>query len=83
MTVEGGIRTPKERTFTSWGSFPGTMLSIISRGMMTRGFEQGLPFDSITCSQIRQVAPGMPSMLKNSSGCEGWMLMRSYMGEFP
>ena len=71
------MRTPKLRTSTSTGSVSGTMLSTILRGRMTRGLEQGLPFDSITCSQMRQVAPGVPSMLKKTSGSLGWIQMRS------
>ena len=36
-----------------------------------------------TVDQIRQVAPGTASILKNSSGSDGWMLMRSYSGLLP
>ena len=50
------MRTPKERTSTSTGWV--TMFSIIRRGTIMRGFGQGLPLESSTCSQGRQVARG-------------------------
>ena len=80
--VDGGIRTPKERTSTACTVPPGR-LPMSSLGMMTRGLEQGRPSDSGVCSHMRQVASGTQYMLKNSSGCGGCMLMRSYKGLLP
>lgn len=81
MAVAGGMRTPKERTSTSTGVV--TMFSIMRRGTMMRGFGQGLPSESSTCSQGRQVARGTASRLKNISGSLEWMAMRSYIGSQP
>ena len=75
------MRTPKLRTSTSTGL--STMLSTILRGTITRGLGQGLPVESMVCSHTRQVEPGTPSMLKNTSGFLLWMVMRSYMGSEP
>ena len=81
MAVAGGIRTPKERTSTSTGLL--TTLEMRRRGTMTRGLGQGLPVESSTCSQGRQVARGTACRLRNISGSLEWMAIFSYCGSQP
>ena len=75
------MRTPKERTSTSTGSF--TTLLMSRRGTMMRGFGQGWPLESGMCSQGRQVARGTACRFRNISGSLVCMAIFSYIGSQP